>query len=113
MSEKIDKEAILEDIKNKLFAEIPSFWKASITLGKTTELEYYSKVIVGQTFCKRQKDKLKHRLISKFVNDIKGNRTKIIEKMVKISETIGLKAEAYYPVNDVLEDLQKKWEGLN
>lgn len=59
----IDKEAILKDFKEKLYAPIPNFWKASITLGKTTELEYYSKVIVGQTFCNRQKHRLKQRIV--------------------------------------------------
>ncbi len=63
----IDKDEILEEIRKKLEEPIPSFWKASITLGKTTELEYYSKVIVGKIFCNRQKDKLKKRLNSKFL----------------------------------------------
>ena len=70
MSEKIDKKAILEEIKKKLEAPIPGFWKASITLGKMSELQYYSKVIVGQTFCGRQKDRLKQRIISGIVKDL-------------------------------------------
>ena len=72
MSEKIDREAILETFKEKLFAPTPSFWKANITLGKTTELEYYSKIIVGQTFCIRQKDRLKRRLFREFINRMKS-----------------------------------------
>ena len=71
MNEEIDRETILKDFKKKLFAPIPSYWKANITLGKTTELEYYSKIIVGQTFCGRQKFRLKQRLISEFVKDLK------------------------------------------
>ena len=63
----IEKEAILEELRKKLEEPIPAHWRASINLGKLTELEYYSKVIVGQTFCIRQKDKLKKRLNSKFL----------------------------------------------
>ena len=70
MTETIDKNAILNSIIEKLNAPIPSFWKANIKLGKTTELEYYSKIIVGQTFCGRQKDRLKRRLILKILKDL-------------------------------------------
>jgi len=70
MIEIIDKEAILDDFKQKLYAPIPNFWKANITLGKTTELEYYSEIIVGQTFCGRQKNRLKQRLIAEFEEDL-------------------------------------------
>ena len=52
------------------------------------------------------------KLISEFVKSVKETRTKIIEEMTKISETIGLKAEAYYPVNDNLEILENKWEKM-
>lgn len=55
-------------------------------------------------------EQAEQKIISEIVEDIKENRTKIIEKMVKISETIGLKTEAYYLINDVLEELQEKWE---
>ena len=68
----IDKEEILEELRKKLEEPIPAYWRASITLEKLTELEYYSKVIVGQTFCNRQKDKLKKRLISKFENTLEA-----------------------------------------
>ena len=73
----LDKEGILYEIKGKLDIPIPSFWKANITLGKTTELEYYSKIIVGQTFCGRQKDRLKKRLISDFIKELKGMKDEL------------------------------------
>ncbi len=82
MSDEINKEEILEDFKKKLFASIPNFWKASIRLGHTTELEYYSKVIVGQTFCNRQKDRLKQRLFRAFVNDLQSDMS-IIQMLIK------------------------------
>ena len=46
-----------------------------------------------------------YKIISDIVEKLKKTKSKIIEEMAELSQTIGIKAEYFYPINDNLGEL--------